>query len=146
MWIGCFAVILVVIGLPRLVTRLGIRSAVGFSLLLLVALPASWLPLALLNAVTGWPHGWLSLLLWLALAVVLLALGPRLLPSRLRRVWAILFAPFPVSTFPHLISHSTGVGYSSSRSHCRSSAAPQNPSVRVRVSVGCYPRSSAAAR
>ena len=63
------AVILVVVGFRRLVDRLGTRGAVGFSLLLLVALPVSWLPLALLHAVTGWPGAmWLGFLLWLALA------------------------------------------------------------------------------
>ncbi len=93
------AVILVVVGFRSLVDRLGTRGAVGFSLLLLVALPVSWLPLALLHAVTGWPGAmWLGFLLWLALAVVLLALGPLLLPGRLRRGWAILFTPAPPTT------------------------------------------------
>ena len=88
------AVILVVVGFRHFVARLGLRGAVGFSLLLLVALPASWLPLALLHAVTGWPSAaWLGFLLWLMLCVALIALGPRLLPGRLRRVWAGLFAP-----------------------------------------------------
>ena len=91
--------ILVVVGFRRLVDRLGTKGAVGFSLPLLVALPASWLPLALLHAVTGWPGAmWLGFLLWLALAMALLGLGPRLLPRRLRRVWAILFAPAPPTT------------------------------------------------
>jgi hypothetical protein len=93
------AVILVVVGSRRLADRLGTRPAVGFSLLLLVALPASWLPLALFHALTGWPgEMWLGFLLWLALAMALLGLGPRLLPGRLSRVWAILFAPAPPTT------------------------------------------------
>jgi hypothetical protein len=58
--ITAIALILVVVGFRRLVDRLGIRGAMGVSLLLLVALPLSWLPLALLHAVTGWPGGWLG--------------------------------------------------------------------------------------
>jgi hypothetical protein len=93
------AAILVAVGFRRLVDRLGIRGAVGFSLVLLVVLPASWLPVVLLHAVTGWPGAmWLGFLLWLALAMALLGLGPRLLPRRLRRVWVILFAPAPPTT------------------------------------------------
>ena len=88
------AVILVIVGFRHFVARLGIRGAAGFSLLLLVALPASWLPLALLHAVTVWPSAaWLGFLLWLMLCAALIAIGPRLLPGRLRRVWAALFAP-----------------------------------------------------
>jgi type IV secretory pathway TraG/TraD family ATPase VirD4 len=94
-----FAVILVVVGFRRCVARLGIKGAVGFSLLFLVALPVSWLPLALLHAVSGWPGaGWLGFLLWLMLFMVLIAGGPRLLPGRLRRVWTVLFAPAPLTT------------------------------------------------
>ena len=65
---------------------------------MLVALPASWLPLALLHAVTGWPDGWLAWLLWPVLFVALLVVGPRLLPGRLGRVWATLFGPAPPTT------------------------------------------------
>ncbi len=57
------ALILVVLSFRRFVDRLGIRGALGFSLLLLVTLPASWLPLALLHAITGWPDGLLTWLL-----------------------------------------------------------------------------------
>jgi hypothetical protein len=73
--ITAIALILVVVGFRRLVDRLGFRRAAGFSLLLLVTLPASWLPLALLHAVTGWPDGWLAWLLWPVLFVALLVLG-----------------------------------------------------------------------
>ena len=97
--ITAIALILVVLGFRRLVDRLGIRGAVGFSLLLLVMPLASWLPLALLHAVTGWPDGWLAWLLWPVLFVVLLVLGPLLLPGRLRGVWAVLFGPAPQTTY-----------------------------------------------
>jgi type IV secretory pathway TraG/TraD family ATPase VirD4 len=93
-----FTVILVALGFRRFVDRLGIRGALGFSLLFVVALPLSWLPFALLHAATGWPDGWLTWLLWPVLFVVLLALGPRLLPGPLRRVWAVLFAAAPSTT------------------------------------------------
>jgi len=96
--ITAIALILVVVGFRRFVDRLGFRGAVGFSLLLLVTLPASWLPFALLRAVTGWPDGWLAWLLWPVLFVALLVLGPRLLPGRLRGVWAVLFGPAPQTT------------------------------------------------
>ena len=96
--ITALALILVVVGFRRLVDRLGSRGAVSFSLLLLVALPASWLPLALLHAVIGWPDGWLAWLLWPVLFVALLVLGPLLLPGRLRGVWAALFGPAPQTT------------------------------------------------
>ena len=118
------AVILMVVGFRRLVDRLGTRGAVGFSLLLLVALPVSWLPLALLHAVTGWPGAmWLGFLLWLALAVVLLALGPLLLPGRLRRGWAILFTPAPPTT--HGSAYFGAASDAAARGHLKP-AAPAN--------------------
>jgi type IV secretion system protein VirD4 len=78
--------------------RLGTAGAVELSLLLLVALPLSWLPSALLHAVTGWPDGWIAFILWLALFAILLGCGPRFLPGRLRDVWSSLFASPPLST------------------------------------------------
>ena len=47
---------------------------------------------------TGWPGGWLIWLLWPVVFMALLALGPRLLPRPVRRVWAILFAAAPSTT------------------------------------------------
>ena len=115
------AAILVVVGFRHFVARLGIRGAVGLSLLLLVALPVSWLPLALLHAVTGWPGAaWLGFLLWLILSVALLAIGPRLLPSRLRRVWAILFAPAPPTT--HGSAHFGGASDAAASGHLKPAA------------------------
>lgn len=102
LWIGSIALLGIVVGSPRLVARLGIAAAVEFSLLVLIALPLGWLPLALLHALTGWPGaGWLGFVLWLALFGTLLAAGPRLLPGRLERVWGALFAPAPLSTPRH---------------------------------------------
>ncbi len=70
-----------------------------FSLLLLLAVPRSWLPLALLHAITFWPDGWVAMVLWLCLFVVLLIAGPRLLPGRLQGVWtACSPLPFPQPT------------------------------------------------
>jgi type IV secretory pathway TraG/TraD family ATPase VirD4 len=98
LWIGGFALFAVIIGFRPLTVRLGVAAAVELSLLFLVALPLSWLPFALFHAVTGWPDGWVALLLWLALFGILLAHGPRFLPGRLRSVWSSLFAFPPLST------------------------------------------------
>jgi hypothetical protein len=57
LWIGGFALFGVAVGFRPLAVRLGTAGAVELSLLLLVALPLSWLPSALLHAVTGWPDG-----------------------------------------------------------------------------------------
>ena len=92
-WIIAIALALVILAFPRLYVRLGRAGAVNVSLLVLLALPLSWLPLALLHAITFWPDGWVALVLWLGLFVTLLIAGPRLLPGRLRRVWMALFSP-----------------------------------------------------
>ena len=98
LWIGGIALFLVIVGFQPLAARLGPAGAVRASVGILVALPLSWLPFALLHAVTGWPDGWIALVLWLALLAVLLARGPRFLPGRLRSVWSSLFASPPLST------------------------------------------------
>ena len=90
----------------------------GFSLLLLVAPPMSWLPIALLHAVTGQPDAaWLRFLLWLILCAALIALGPRLLPGRLRRVWAILFGTASPTT--HGSAHFGGASDAAARGHLK---------------------------
>jgi Type IV secretory system Conjugative DNA transfer len=98
LWIGGIALFAVAVGFRPLAMRLGTAGAVEFPLLLLVTLPLSWLPLALLHAVTGWPDGWIALVLWLAVVGLLLLCGPRFLPGRLREVWSSLFASPPLST------------------------------------------------
>jgi hypothetical protein len=73
-----------------------VQSAVLF----LLGLPLSWLPLALLHAVTGFPNGWVAFLIWLVLFFILLA-GGHVLPGRLGRGWAALLAlPAPPTALP----------------------------------------------
>lgn len=91
LWIGGIALFAVAVGFRPLAVRLGVAGAVEFSLLLLVALPLSWLPFALLHAVAGWPDGWIAFVLWLALFSILVVRGPHFLPSRLRDVCTIRF-------------------------------------------------------
>jgi type IV secretory pathway TraG/TraD family ATPase VirD4 len=98
LWILGFAVFCVVVSFPRLAARHGTAGAVQSALLFLLGLPLSWLPLALLHAITGFPDGWVAFLIWLVLFFILLAAGPRLLPGRLGRGWVALFAPAPLST------------------------------------------------
>jgi hypothetical protein len=77
LWIGGIALFLVIVGFRPLAARLGPAGAVRASVGILVALPLSWLPFALLHVVTRWPDGWVALVLWLTLFGVLLALWPR---------------------------------------------------------------------
>jgi hypothetical protein len=98
LWIGGIALFLVIVGFRPLAARLGPAGAVRASVGILVALPLSWLPFALLHAVTGWPDGWIALVLWLTLFGVLLARGSGILPSHLRSLWSSLFASPPLST------------------------------------------------
>jgi hypothetical protein len=98
LWIGGIALFAVAVGFRPLAVRLGTAGAVEFPLLLLVTLPLSWLPLALLHAVTGWPNGWIALVLWLAVIGLLLMCGPRFLPGHFRDVWSSVFASPPLST------------------------------------------------
>ena len=93
LWTVGIALVLVMIGFRRIAAQLGIRDAMKVSLLFLLAVPLSWLPLALLHAISGWPDGWIGFPLWLVLAGTLLVAGPRFLPGQLRRVWVALFSP-----------------------------------------------------
>jgi len=96
LWVAGFALIVVAIGFRGLLARFGVRRAVGFSALFLLALPVSWLPIALLHALTGWPgRGVFGVVAWFALLAVLLVGGPRLLTDRFGRAWASLFAARP---------------------------------------------------
>ena len=113
LWIAGLALVGAVAAFPRLAARLGPADAVKSALLFGLALPSSWLPFALLRAATGWPDGRLVWLLWLALLVLLLAAGPRLLPGRLRTVWAALFAAAPPT------AHGSHAGRAAHRSRRR---------------------------
>lgn len=96
--LGVLVLAVVIISFRSLAARYGLRQAAGTSLLLLFGLPLSWLPLALLHAVSGWPDGWIAFLLWVAAYGVLFVAGPRLLPGRLGRLWASLFSPPALTT------------------------------------------------
>lgn len=92
--IGVFALLGMALLFPRMRAQHGTRGALEIAALVLLGLPVSWLLVALLSAITGWPGGgWFGFVLWLGLFFVLIAIGPRLLPGPLRRGWFVLFGP-----------------------------------------------------
>jgi type IV secretory pathway TraG/TraD family ATPase VirD4 len=92
--IGVFALLGMALLFPRMRAQHGTQGALEISALVLFALPISWLLIALLGAITGWPgRGWFGFVLWLGLFFVLTATGPRLLPGPLRRGWFALLGP-----------------------------------------------------
>jgi hypothetical protein len=96
--VGGFALLVIVVSFRRVSARHGVARTMELSLRVLLALPLSWLPFALLNALTGWPDGGWSFLLWFALFIVLVIGGPRLLPTRWRNTWFAWFTPAPLDT------------------------------------------------
>ena len=91
-WMVGLVLVAAAVGFRRFAAHTGPRRAVQVSLGLVAAIPLSWLLLAVLHALTGFPSGWITGPLWIALAGVLLARGGRLLPGPLRRLWAALSA------------------------------------------------------
>ena len=80
------------LGFRRTALRHGVKGALETALRLVLVVPLTWLPLALLHVWTGVPSGWVTVPLWLGLVVVVMAIGGKLVPGPVRRVWAALFA------------------------------------------------------
>jgi hypothetical protein len=79
----------------RTAVRYGTKAALQNALKLSLGIPLTWLPLALLLALTGFPSGWIAFPLWLVLVIVVIAIGGNLVPTPIRRFWDSLF-PAPL--------------------------------------------------
>ena len=111
--------VVVVLGFRRTAIRHGVRAALENALRLVLVVPLTWLPLALLHVLTGLPSGWVTVPLWLVLVVVVMAIGGKLVPGPIRRVWAALFAAPATDT--HGSAH---FGTATIGAHHLASAAP----------------------
>jgi len=85
-------------GFRRTAVRYGFKAALENALRFVLVIPLTWLPLALLHALTGFPAGWVAFPLWLVLVVVVMAIGGKLVPGPVRQLWASLFAAPAVDT------------------------------------------------
>ncbi len=71
----------------------------GYRLRFALGAPLVFLALTLLDAITGFPgSGWVAFPLWAVLTALFVALGGRLAPEPLRRLWAALVAPRALET------------------------------------------------
>jgi hypothetical protein len=75
----------------RTAVRYGTKVALQNALKLSLGIPLTWLPLAVLLALTGFPSGWIAFPLWLVLVVVVIAIGGNLVPAPIRRFGDSLF-------------------------------------------------------